>query len=55
MAAVKLHISPLPPYWEDAATMPPAFRPWFVRFQNWMALTEAQLTDPATLTNTVKN
>ncbi len=35
--------------------MTPSFWLWFARFQNWLALMEVQLADPAMLTNTVKN
>ncbi len=42
-------VSPPEPFWDDSADASPNFWPWFARFNNWLALTEAQLPDGTTL------
>ncbi len=55
MAAVHLQVHPPEPFWDDAGDTSPNIRTWLARFENWLALTVAQLTADEKPTDEGKN
>ncbi len=51
----RIQVSLPQPYWDAAAVSQPNFWTWYSHFENWLALTEAQLPADHKLSPEVKN